>query len=78
MASREGVAISGAAQNDTAFHGFVSVQRLSRQMGKSAAWWEEMWGERHLETLGGHHRDTKMRNGQSVGAETGLCWNVPG
>ncbi|CAK9018575.1 unnamed protein product [Durusdinium trenchii] len=35
MASREGVAISGAAQNDTAFHGFVSVQRLSRQMGKS-------------------------------------------
>eukprot|EP00913_Durusdinium_trenchii_P026651 g25007.t1 len=25
----------GAAQNDTAFHGFVSVQRLSRQMGKS-------------------------------------------
>jgi len=35
MASREGIAVPGFAETDTAFPGFVSVQRLSRRLGKS-------------------------------------------
>ena len=35
MASREGVAVPGFSAEDTAFQGFVSVQRVARRMGAS-------------------------------------------